>query len=249
MSRQAHNWLIIGGAGSGKTHYLSEVIASYWPEDARKRRAKHLVIINSTSQLSEFCAHTEFVDLEKLKNVYSVDGIEKLIRFHKSVHFEIAPGDAEAFLDVIGQACMRIGKMGTTDLELLLVMDEARHWVKKGKMPPGLERIEAEGRKFGVDPIKATQRLGSTGGDTIDLAAVAQITRLVVLPMAELNQRKRVMEMFGEIPDPATLQRPDPVKGWGGEYVVYDTLTGEGIKVVRNPDGSRVTEELRKVAA
>lgn len=248
MSRQAHNWLIVGGAGSGKSHYLSEVIAAYWPKEVSKRRCEFLVVINSTSQLSEFCAHTEFVSLEKLKNSYSVDGLERLIRFHKSVHFEIAPGDAVAFLDAIGQACLRLGKMDTEELICLVVMDEARHWVKKGHMPAGLERIEAEGRKFGVDPIKATQRLGSTGGDTIDLAAVAQVTRLVVLPMAELNQRKRVMEMFGEIPDPESLQRPDPQKGWGGEYVVWDCLTGEGIKVVRDSDGSRRTEPLRAVA-
>lgn len=238
MSRQAGNWLVVGSSGSGKSHYLNDLLTAY------TGRYRYLVVVNASNELSEHCAHSEYVGLEKLSRAYSPEGLAALIRTHGSVFFELAPTGAEAFLDTLGEAVMSLGEYDTDECQVLLVLDEARHWVTKGAMPAGLERCEAEGRKYGIDIIKATQRLGSSSQDTIDLAAVAQVTRVVIFPLAELNQRRRLMEMFPDLPDSATLKRPVPEKGWGGEYLVWDVLAGRGACVRRGPDGSRHLEDV-----
>ncbi|HEX2865355.1 MAG TPA: hypothetical protein VHN99_12360 [Deinococcales bacterium] len=241
--RQAGNWLIIGSSGSGKSYYLDRLLAAY------AGRYRYLVVINTTSQLAEHCRHREYVPLDKLGLPYDPAKLADLIRRHGSVHFELAPGDAaEGFLDRLGQAVMLLGEYETAECRVLVVMDEARYWVKKGAMPAGLERCEAEGRKFGVDIIKATQRLGSTGADTVDLAAVNQITRLVVFPMAELNLRERVQKMFPELPDPSSLRRPDPAANRGGEYLVWDCLTNRGARIELTADGRRACVPLNGAA-
>lgn len=241
--RQAGNWLVIGSSGSGKSVYLDRLLSAY------AGRYRYLVVINTTSQLAEHCRRREYVPLEKLALPYDPAKLAELIRAHGSVHFELAPGDAaEGFLDRLGQACMALGEYETDECRVLIVMDEARYWVKKGAMPRGLERCEAEGRKFGVDIIKATQRLGSSGVDTVDLAAVNQITRLAVFPLAELNQRKRVQEMFPDLPDPSSLRRPDPVAGRGGEYLVWDCLRGQGARIELTEHGRRVCASLNGAA-
>ncbi len=224
MSRQSQNWLIVGASGSGKTEYARRLIVSYKP------RARFGVIINSTSQLSEFANHKEYVSLEKLKKSFEPKKLMALIRAYGWVHFEIPGVDSPEkflFLEQLFQAIWELGKMDTSQCECVVVIDEARLVLRKHRMGFWAKRLEAEGRKFGIDLVKIDQRFGAGDNDTTDMAARIQITRLVVFPTSEPNQRKALLNMGANIPDPMTLQRPIPAQKLGGEYVVCDYLRGE----------------------
>jgi hypothetical protein len=222
--RQAQNWLIVGASGSGKTEYAKRLIAAYKP------RARFGVIINSTSQLSEYANRKEYVSLETLKNHFDPVRLSKLIRASGWIHFEVTGVDTPekfAFLESLFEAVWLLGKMDTTQCECVVIADEARLVFRKHRMGFWAKRLEAEGRKFGIDIIKIDQRFGAQDNDTTDMAARIQITRLVVFPTSDRNQRKALQNMGAPIPDPITLERPIPKEKLGGEYVVSDYLRGQ----------------------
>ncbi len=232
--RQAGNWLLVGASGTGKTHFLRSLVPEY------KRRVQYGVIINSTKQLSQFANHREYVSLEAQKQHYSPGKIAALIRRHKWVHFEVAPMEGKeklAFLNAIYEAVFSLGVEETSRCEIVVIVDEARLYLTKNAMPFWAKRCEAEGRKFGIDLVKADQRYGSKDADVIDHAAVVQITRLVVFGATEPNQRARLQTMIPMMPDPIDLERPVPKKGWGGDYVVSDYVRGESVLFKRDPNG------------
>ena len=239
MSRQANNWLVVGASGSGKTHYIQQLVT------ALEGRYRHLVVVSPDNTLADRCRHHEEVGLDRLQQKYDPAKIAELVRHYRAVHFEITPGPTEAFLDVLGQACMLLGQKGATDCRVLLVVLEARNYLAKNTVgaSSGMGRVEAEGRRYGVDVIKETQRLQSTGADALDKVATYYATRVVVCPISDLRTRERVQEEW-PLPDPGELARPDVGKGWGGEYFVYDVLTGNGARIRRDPAGARYTEPL-----
>jgi hypothetical protein len=232
--RQAFNGLVIGASGSGKTHFTDDLIEAFKP------RARHLVIVNTSKQLSQHCVHHVVVTEDKLEVNYDPAKLADLIRFYKSVHFEVSSNRKnKAFMDCLSEAIWQLGKMDTDSCEVLYVLDEARYFVGKQSMCVKHERLESEGRKFGIDIIKLTQRITSSDWDALNHAAINQVTRFFVFPLSEQNQRDRIISMMPEAPDPATLQRPDPAKSLPGEYIVWDYLKSEGAHIVRLPDGSR----------
>jgi hypothetical protein len=239
--RQAQNWLIVGASGSGKTEYAKRLIKSYKP------RARFGVILNSTSQLSEFVRHKEYVSLEKLKKSYSPAMLASLIKAHGWVHFEIPGVDTPekfAFLESLFEGVWNLGVMDTARCECVVIADEARLVFRKHRMGFWAKRLEAEGRKFGIDLVKIDQRFGAQDNDTTDMAARIQITRLVVFPTSDPNQRKALMNMGVPMPDPISLERPIPAQKLGGEYVVSDYLRGRAW--VQRRKGRRF--ELKKIA-
>ena len=238
--RQAFNGLVIGVSGGGKTHFTEDLIEAFKP------RARHLVIVNTTKQLSKHCAHHEVVTEDKLEFPYGPAKLAELIRFHKSVHFEVSANRKnKAFLERLSQAIWLLGKMDTEDCEVLYVIDEARYFVGKQSMCLQHETLESEGRKFGIDIIKLTQRITSSDWDALNHAAINQVTRFFIFPLSEQNQRDRIMSMIPDAPDPASLQRPEPSSKLPGEYVVWDYLRSEGAHIVRSPDGSRHAVPIR----
>lgn len=239
MSRQAFNMFITGASGSGKTTYLHEVIR------AGKNRCLFDICVNTSRQLSEFYTHRYYLGSEQLSKRYDPAKLADLIRAQRSIHFEVAPGDGVyEFMDSLGQACMSLGQFETRYGLVRITVDEAQNFLPKHNMPPGMKRVEAEGRKFGVDIIKVTPVFGSTGDDTVDSAAYKQATRVAIFPMGEQRQRERVMQTWPEIPDPGTFKYPDPQTKRPGEYAVYDRLTGRGVVARLAPDGSRYLEKI-----
>lgn len=239
MSRQANNWLVLGASGSGKTHYIQQLVA------ALAGRYRYLVVVSPDNTLADRCQHHEEVGLDRLLVDYDPRKVAALVQHYRSVHFEVVPGPAEPFMDALGQACMLLGQKDAPDCRVLLVVLEARNYLAKNTVAPssGMGRVEAEGRKYGVDVIKESQRLQSTGADALDKVATYYATRVVVCPISDLRTRERVQEEW-PLPDPGELARPDVDRGWGGEYYVYDVLTGRGARIRRDPAGARYTEPL-----
>lgn len=233
----AHNWLILGQSGSGKTRFLRELVLEYKP------RARRLLILNTSDELRDLCKHYEYVDNEALERSYSIEGLARLIDQKGrdgGLFLEIAPGDAlPKFLDVLGEAVMSLGVKNSDALELVLVYEEAQNWLSKATMRRGTMRVETEGRKFGIAAVKATQVLAATGSDVLSPLAIKQVTRLVVFPLGEANDRLNVAKRYPDLGDPGELAMPNPARNWGPEYLVFDRPRGRVVRVVRDAHGTR----------
>lgn len=221
--RNAENWLIIGSSGSGKSYFLKMLL------NATIRRYQYRVCVNSSEQLAELYAHREFVSFDELETPRDPAKIAELIKHYRSVHFEVATGKTQRFMDALGQACMLLGRTNATTGVVQVVVEEAINYLPKWSMPRGFARIEAEGRKYGVDVVKITQRLGASGREALDHACITNATRLAIFPLTEPNDRQRVSNNWPMLPDPGTLQFPATNRG--GEYLIYDRLRGQGVKV------------------
>lgn len=228
------NMLVCGSSGSGKSHWVDQDLLP-----SMEGRYRHLVMINTTEELSQHCNHREYVGEEEQQRAYSPEAIAELIRFHKKVHFEVAAGEnCKAFLETLGKALWLLGKYNTDVTEVLVVFDETHLFLAKKSMPSAFGRIETEGRKFGFDIIKITQTLQSTTGDTLSHLAIKQVNVLVVFQMADFNDRRRIQALFPTIPDPETFARPDD--GGLPEYAVRDTKRGKTCVIRRDDHGGRV---------
>lgn len=228
------NMLVCGGSGSGKSHWVDNDLLP-----AMDGRYRHMVMINTTEELSHHCRHREYVGEEEQQKSYDPEAIAALIRHHKRVFFEVAPGEnCKAFLETLGRALWLLGKYNTQVTECLVVYDETHLFLPKKAMPSSMARLETEGRKFGFDLIKITQTLQSTTGDTLSHLAIKQVNVLVVFNMADFNDRKRIQSLFPSIPDPETLARPDD--GGPPEYAVRDAKRGKTVVIRRDGQGGRV---------
>ncbi|GEM45313.1 ATP-binding protein [Deinococcus cellulosilyticus] len=235
MSLALQNWLILGSSGSGKTYYLNMLLEEF------RSHVRYLVVVNSTRQLQQHCAHHEYVSNADLDKQYSPEMLANLIRAKGSIHFEVAPSKkAKAFLNSLSEAVMSLGVFEAESLQVLVVVDECQNYVSKQCYSEGWNRIETEGRKFGIGVMKATQNITSTGQTAIEPDAVKQVTRLVVFPLSEVNQRRRILEWYPEMTDPGDLKMPDLANGWGPEYLIRDRPTGRADRLTRQPDGSRI---------
>lgn len=228
------NMLVCGSSGSGKSHWVDQDLLP-----ALEGRARHLVMINTTEELSRHCAHREYVGEEQQQREYDVEGLAGLIRHHKRVFFEVAPGEnCKRFLDTLGRALWLLGQYNTSVTECLVVYDETHLFLAKKSMPAAMARLETEGRKFGFDLIKITQTLQSTTGETLSHLAIKQVNVLVVFNMTDFNDRKRIQSLFPSIPDPETFARPDD--GQAPEYAVRDSKRGRTVVIRRDGQGGRV---------
>lgn len=228
--------LVCGSSGSGKSHWVDKELLP-----GMDGRYRHMVMINTTEELSHHCHHREYVGEEQQLKAYSVEGIADLIRFHKKVFFEVAAGDnCKAFLETLGKALWTLGKYNTDVTEVLVVYDETHLFLAKKSMPSSMARLETEGRKFGFDLVKITQALQSTTGETLSHLAIKQVNVLVVFNMADFNDRKRIQALFPSIPDPETFARPDD--GGPPEYAVRDAKRGKTVVIRRDGQGGRVAQ-------
>ncbi len=129
--RGYRNMLIVGASGSGKSHWVDHDLLP-----AMEGRYRYMVIINTTEELANHCAHREYVGEEQQTVAYSKEAIADLIRHHKTVHFEVAPGEnCTAFLETLGEALWTLGKYGTEFTEVLVVFDETHLFLPKRNMP------------------------------------------------------------------------------------------------------------------
>lgn len=232
--RGYRNMLVCGSSGSGKSHWVDKDLLP-----AMQGRYRHMVIINTTEELSSHCAHREYVGEEQQKVAYSKEAVAELIRFHKTVHFEVAPGEnCLSFLEVLGEALWTLGEYNTDFTEVLVVFDETHLFLPKRAMPKAFARLETEGRKFGFDLVKITQTLQSPTGDTLSHLAIKQVNVLVVFNMTDFNDRKRIQGLFPDLPDPSTFARPDD--GGLPEYAVRDSKRGKTMVIRRDGQGGRV---------
>lgn len=220
--RDYRNMLVCGSSGSGKSHFVDKDLLP-----AMEGRYRHLVVINTTEELSGHAHHREYVGEEQQKVAYDVGAIAALIRHHRRVHFEVAPGEnCLAFLETLGEALWTLGAYNTEHTECLVVFDETHLFLPKRAMPKSFGRLETEGRKFGFDLIKITQTLQSPTGDTLSHLAIKQVNVLVVFQMSDFNDRKRIQALFPSIPDPEGFARPDDGQGLP-EYAVRDAKRGK----------------------
>lgn len=234
--RGYRNMLVCGSSGSGKSHWVDKDLLP-----AMSGRYRHMVIINTTEELSSHCAHREYVGEEQQKRAYSPEAIAELIRFHKTVHFEVAAGEnCKAFLETLGQALWTLGVYNTEYTEVLVVYDETHLFLPKKAMPSSMARLETEGRKFGFDLVKITQTLQSPTGDTLSHLAIKQVNVLVVFNMSDFNDRKRIQALFPDLPDPSSFARPDD--GGLPEYAVRDSKRGKTVVIRRDAVDGRVAQ-------
>ncbi|MBF6594982.1 MAG: hypothetical protein IVW51_11125 [Thermaceae bacterium] len=210
---------------------------------AKKERTRYLVVFNTSDQLSEFCNHREYVSFEALSKDYDPEAIAALIQSHGSVHFEVARGNTESFVNAVCAAVMSLGEKDADKCIVTVIFEEARNFLKKYKMPERASQLEAEGRKYGIDLIKVDQRLQSQGDDCLDSAAYVNATVVVVFPTSDFNQRQRIMQAFPGIPDPLELRPPVPGK-MPGEYAVFDRETGQKALIKRDESGARRCEVI-----
>lgn len=235
--RQALNLVCIGPSGSGKTSFLVPLL------EEKRGRSKYLVIFNTSDQLSQFCHHREYVSFDALSKTYDPKTIAALIQSHGSVHFEVARGDTANFVDAVCEAVMSLGEKDADKTLVTVVFEEARNFLPKYKMPLRAGQLEAEGRKYGIDLVKADQRLQSAGNDCLDSAAYVNSTVAVVMPTTDYNQRQRIMQAFPGIPDPLELRPPVPGR-MPGEYAVFDRETGQKALIRRDDSGARRCEVI-----
>jgi hypothetical protein len=234
--RHHRNILVIGGSGSGKSHFGDhDLLPAILP------RTEHLVVINTTEELSSHCAHREYVGEAEQRRDYDPARLAELIRHHRRVHFEVAPGEnCERFLNTLGEAIWLLGEYNTALTRCTVALDEAHLFLSKRVMPKSFIRLETEGRKFGFDLVKFTQTLQSSTGETISHLAIKQVNVYVVFNLSDFNDIKRVGALFPNLPDPSTLARPND--GGPPEYAVRDAARGQNIVIRRDGHGGRKVE-------
>jgi hypothetical protein len=232
MGRQAGNWGVVGASGSGKSTFVKGLLLEY------KARVPNAIIFAPSEEMKQIADYSVFVSAAMQQKGFDPAKLEALYRKRGWVHFEVPPSRfTKSFVE---QALEPIWKFGTFEAQkchFLVVYIEAKNYLRKGTVIGNTERLESEGRKFGIDIIKDFQRWQSSGKDALDLAALSQVTRRVVLPTEELNARKRILEECSGTRDPGNMQRPE--NGFGGEMDILDSLRGKKAEVRRESDGSR----------
>lgn len=246
MAGKLHpSMLLLGSSGCGKSTYLDALLTGLVP------KARYVVVLNTTSELSKFALHREFVNNERAARPYDPKALAAFIRHYQRVHFEVAARDPSPFLDALGEALMLLGVYESPHCEVLFVTDESHIFKSKRLMrrTPGMARVHTEGRKFGLIPIDATQQMASSGDDTIDHVVIRMARQVIVFPLQELNERQRVKAMYPELPDTGDLAFPEPERGWGPEYLIVDRPSGRKLRITRRADGSRHAVQIGGVRA
>jgi hypothetical protein len=235
MGRQAGNWGIVGSSGSGKSTFVRSLLLEY------KARVPNGIIFAPSEEMREIANYSAFVSPAMQTKNLDPNKLEQLYRAHGWVHYEVPPNrNTMNFIHHALEPVWKLGKFDTEQCHCVIVYIEAKNFLRKGSLPEGhnAERLESEGRKYGIDLIKDFQRWQSSGKDALDLAALSQITRRVVLPTQEQNARKRILQECEGVRDPATMQRPSG--GFGGELDILDSLRGKKAEIRREPDGTRI---------
>jgi hypothetical protein len=242
-SLQAPVFMAVGQMGSGKSHYVREILAHYIANNL----APLVVILNTTEELAEYAAHCEVFDLDRLERGYTAAAIADLMRLHKRTHFEIADygKDMEPFLEQFWTAVKSLGTFNADGCTVLLVVDESHVFLSKEVFNRPAKVLCTESRKFGVHICLSTQKLASTSRYTIHQLALNAVNVWAVFPTSEPNNRKTIENtVHHAIPDPASFAMPDPGGGLGPEYLIVNRLQNTRGMIRRQPDGSRTLNPL-----
>lgn len=230
--RRSFFWLLIGTTSSGKTTTARTILKHYLP------KPDHLVIVNSSSELSEFARHHVFISMAALKREWTAQQLRALIKRHGAVHFEISPGadkkDLKAFMGALGEAIMSLGRLGTKRCRVFFVVDEAANYLSKATLADGTRRIFSEGRKFGIDGMVILQQLTGESANRLDMDVRRMVSILVVHPMDEPVECARVVKTWPQLRNPAELKMPDPDKGLPGEYMIRDRYSRRALMIRRD---------------
>lgn len=244
--RRAYFWLVIGSSGSGKTTVARSIIRRY------ARKPDFLVLVNSSQQLAEFARERVIITTDDLAGKWDARQLAAQIRRAGAIHFEVSPGgepkEIKAFMDALGNACMLLGQLGTTRCRLLLVVDEASNYLTQETFSRGMRRVVSEGRKYGIDGLFILQQLTAQGGEALSRTLRRMVSVLVVCPMDERVERRRVVETWPELMDPGELAMPNPAQKRGGEYMVRDRIERRAAVVRVDPrTGRRYAVPLLRV--
>lgn len=240
--RRAYFWLLIGTTGSGKTTTARTILKKYLP------KPDFLVVVNSSSELAEFCRKRIDIDSRALEREWKAEELARIIRQFGAVHLEVTGGGEpkriRAFMDALGHACMLLGRKGAKRTRLLLVVDEAANYLSRATFAPGTRRVFAEGRKYGIDALVILQQLTGPGGDALDITVRRMQNIILVHPMSEPVECKRVTEVWPQMLDPRHLAMPSPEHGRAGEYQIYDRYSGKTALVRVASNGKRYAVPL-----
>lgn len=226
--------MVTGASRSGKTQYVKSVLPDLIA------RAKYTAILNTTEQLSEFCARGSrfLVNNDLADRNFTPSELVGLIAAHKHIHFEVVADSPKNFVNTYGHALMLLGEKTPKGLTVLNVIDEVQRFIPKNAVPRGLSNVLTEGAKRGIGNIMATQQLNGSAGEIIADVVRRQIRQLVVCPLTDERERRRIMQAYN-LPDPITLRAPDVSNRFQGEYFYLDIFTNRAIKMTLSPNGSR----------
>lgn len=234
MSQRAYHWLIVGGTGGGKTFTMTQLCRAYM------RKARYVVLVNSSEELSEFARHHVVIDDAALERDHDPRQLARLIHRYGAVHFEVTPGDPKrvaAFMDALGTAVMSLGLIKTPHCRVFMVMDECQNWISGKVWSKGMRRVFTEGRKYGIHTMSGTLQFSGQGNEIISMTAKKMMTVLVICPMDEENEREKLMRTYPDLPNPEGLTFPDPKTGRPGGRLVRDRITRRAVMVKVSPEG------------
>jgi DNA helicase HerA-like ATPase len=229
---------IFGSSGSGKSTFAKGLIAGMLP------KSEHMVIVNETRELSDLAAHHEVISHERALGSWDVDKLEAFIRHYKRVHFEVGTTSPVPFMHALSQAVYNLGEFEAPNVKCLFVTDECHNFLSKKVYTTSdkVQKIDQQGRKFGIVGIKITPRISSVSQDSIAHSALTQCRQVFLFPMnagVDIEAAKR--EGF---PDPSKLVYPDTDRNLPGEYYAADKTRGTVYHVRRDDQGKRYAEQI-----
>ncbi|GGJ56562.1 hypothetical protein [Deinococcus roseus] len=236
----------IGQMGSGKSHYVRELIKSYQNPTPKYL---FLVVLNTSKEFSEFCAHKERFNKDRLKATYTPEALKALIQHYGSVHFEVPNfgQPLKPFLSALYQAIFELGEYEADGCRVLFVTDETPTFFNKMMYSLEANILCTESRKYGIHMVFAFQKIASTSVYTIHQMVLNAVNIWAIFPTTEVNNRKHIeATLSASIPDPGLLAMPIKDRA-GPEYIVIDRLHNRMGVVRRRPDNTRFFEELRAV--
>jgi DNA helicase HerA-like ATPase len=234
---------VFGASGSGKSTLAKGLIA------AMLAMSEHLVIVNETRELSEFAARHEIVSQERALGAWDVAKLEAFIRYHKRVHFEVGTVSPVPFMDALAQAVYNLGEYEAPNVKCLFVVDECHNYLNKTvyNKSDKVQKLDQQGRKFGIVGMKITPRIASTAQESISLTALTQCRQVFLFSMlagVDIEAAKR--EGF---PDPSKLLYPDIERNLPSEYYATDKTRGTTWHIKRTDDGRRYAEQIAGIPA
>ncbi|WP_034343082.1 hypothetical protein [Deinococcus misasensis] len=236
----------VGQMGSGKSFYVAEIIKGYQTPEPKYL---YLVVLNTSREFSEFCAHKERFTKDRLTATYTAEGIKALIQHYGSVHFEV-PNFGEPlkpFLSALYQAIFELGEYDADGCRVLFVTDETPTFFNKSMYSLEANVLCTESRKFGIHMVFAFQKIASTSQYTIHQMVLNAVNIWAIFPTTEVNNRKHIeATLSATIPDPGQLAMP--IKNVAGpEYILISRLHNRAGIIRRKPDYTRYFEEIRSV--
>jgi energy-coupling factor transporter ATP-binding protein EcfA2 len=202
---QTPSILVVGDTGSGKSTFVKQkLLPVILP------RVEYAVFVNTSPEFSEFAVRSEYVGEALANKEYKPADLANMVKSLKRVHFEISDFTGPFFKNLL-EAVMLLGVYDTHKAIVALVIDEGQESANKQTLE-GKTRIWKEGRKFGVLPIVITQQYAGAGQDIIHPTISRMARQVYVFNVSDMTQRKRLMMLAPNMPDPNNLKTIVSVK-------------------------------------